>query len=241
MTDAIYAGDAGYFKTCTCCGETKAAQRFSKERRWGDGFCSSCKDYKASSAREWAKKNPEQVSGRYMSLSPDRRADIQRKRLEKLLTTPGAIEKTRERARDYYAKNREKVLARMSSQEGREYSRIKMQEKMRDDAFRLHSNISRAIRASIKDKYRRPWETLVGYNLNELMTHIERQFLPGMTWENHGKGKGKWHIDHIVPRSSFGYDSAEHPDFAACWALANLRPLWSDENIRKHAKRLFLI
>ncbi len=116
-----------------------------------------------------------------------------------------------------------------------------MREKMKDDGFRLHSNVSRAIRGSIKDKGRRSWEDLVGYDLTTLRQHLEKQFLPGMNWQNHGVGKGRWHIDHITPRSLFSFSSASDPDFKACWALPNLRPMWSEQNISKHAKRLYLL
>ena len=80
-------------------------------------------------------------------------------------------------------------------------------------------------------------EVTLGCSWEEFVVHIERQFLPGMTWGN----RSKWHIDHIVPRSSFSYSSPEDDDFRACWALTNLRPLWAIENIRKNAKRTFLL
>lgn len=86
---------------------------------------------------------------------------------------------------------------------------------------------------------RRSWFNVVGYTAKELRDHLERQFLPGMTWEN--RGANGWHIDHIVPISAYKYDSPEHPDFRACWALANLRPLWAMDNIQKKDKRLYLI
>src|SRR3546814_3330220 len=41
----------------------------------------------------------------------------------------------------------------------------------------------------------RSWEILVGYTVADLMAHLERQFLPGMSWDN----RGEWHIDHIRP------------------------------------------
>jgi hypothetical protein len=41
------------------------------------------------------------------------------------------------------------------------------------------------------------------YTLAELERHIERQFSNGMTWEN----MGKWHLDHVLPLSSFTYES----------------------------------
>ena len=42
-------------------------------------------------------------------------------------------------------------------------------------------------------------------------------------------------------QSDFAFTSPDDPDFKACWALTNLRPLWGDKNISKHASREFLI
>lgn len=104
--------------------------------------------------------------------------------------------------------------------------------------YRLRYAMSNGIRVSLLgSKSRRRWETLVGYTVDDLMRHLERQFLPGMCWSNYGK----WHVDHIVPDSSFDYTTPECPDFRAAWALTNLRPLWALDNIRKSDKRLFLL
>lgn len=105
--------------------------------------------------------------------------------------------------------------------------------------FRVYTSVSTLVRRSLHDrKQGRKWETLVGYTVNELAAHLERQFVRGMTWDNYGSD---WHIDHIVPRASFTFDGAEHPEFRACWALTNLRPLWAEDNLAKNAKRQHLI
>ena len=92
-------------------------------------------------------------------------------------------------------------------------------------------------RAFGSKKAGKSWRSFVDYSLEELMSHLEKQFLDGMTWEN----RGEWHIDHIIPRSSFEYDDPCDPDFKACWALSNLRPLWAIDNIRKNARITNLI
>lgn len=94
---------------------------------------------------------------------------------------------------------------------------------------RMSGGIKQALRAR---KAGRKWETLVGYTVFDLMAHLEKQFVDGMTWGN----MGQWHIDHIIPKSVFNYTEAEHIDFKRCWALTNLQPLWAADNIRKHAK-----
>lgn len=99
---------------------------------------------------------------------------------------------------------------------------------------RMRAGVQQAIR---KNKAGRSWETLVGYSLEALMLHLERQFAPGMSWAN----MGDWHIDHILPLAGFSYRSAEDTEFRAAWALTNLRPLWSSENQSKGASRTLLI
>lgn len=89
-------------------------------------------------------------------------------------------------------------------------------------------------RALRKNKAGRSWKTMVPYTWEELKAHLESQFQPGMSWDNHGE----WHIDHIRPRASFAYTSPKCPDFKECWALSNLQPLWASDNIRKSAKVL---
>lgn len=107
-----------------------------------------------------------------------------------------------------------------------------------DPSVRLHNSISVLVRRSLrKGKAGRRWETLVGYSLADLISHLERQFLPGMAWCN----LGKWHVDHILPRSMFDFNAADDPEFKACWALTNLRPLWRPDNLAKGSKRLHLI
>jgi len=74
--------------------------------------------------------------------------------------------------------------------------------------------------------------SLLGYTGKELAEHLELQFTDGMSWDN----MGEWHIDHIRPIASFGFDSTEHPDFKKCWALNNLQPLWARDNMSKGDK-----
>lgn len=73
---------------------------------------------------------------------------------------------------------------------------------------------------------------ILGYGPNEFITYIESLFQPGMTWENHGRGKGKWHIDHVRPISSFPLDTP----LSVINELKNLQPMWMEENVRKGKK-----
>ncbi|CAM8658420.1 hypothetical protein MCEMIEM13_01513 [Comamonadaceae bacterium] len=83
----------------------------------------------------------------------------------------------------------------------------------------------------------RKWSKYLGFTTDELRAHIERQFTKGMNWAN----KGEWHIDHIRPVASFDIQSIDSPEFRDCFGLHNLRPVWATENMRKGAKREFLL
>ena len=71
---------------------------------------------------------------------------------------------------------------------------------------------------------------------SELKSHLEKQFVNGMTWSNYGK----WHIDHIIPIDFFQYTNISDVEFKMCWRLENLQPLWASENIQKSNKILIV-
>jgi len=105
-----------------------------------------------------------------------------------------------------------------------------------DIKFRLDLRMSNGIYLSLKGKKNgRKWSSLVGYDVNELIKHLEKQFTPEMSWDNYGT---YWEIDHIIPRSYFEYIGAEDLSFKTCWSLKNLRPLEKSANRIKHNKLL---
>lgn len=77
---------------------------------------------------------------------------------------------------------------------------------------------------------------LVGCDLDELRTHLESQFHPGMTWGNHGY-EG-WHVDHIRPLAAFDLSDPEQQKQA--FHFSNLQPLWKKDNLDKGTKSSFV-
>jgi hypothetical protein len=139
------------------------------------------------------------------------------------------IEKKRRNSRRWARKFR-----RLYPEKHREYeSKRRKNKRATDKKYALSNNMRAAIWQTIKGNKRgRTWQGLVGYTVDELKRHIEKQFTEGMSWDNYGK----WHIDHAIPISVFNYETPEHEDFKRCWALENLQPLWAMENIIKNAK-----
>ena len=81
-----------------------------------------------------------------------------------------------------------------------------------------------------KNKSKSTMELLGVPNIDFFKTWIECKFKPGMTWEN----RHLWHIDHILPCSSF--DLTKPEEQAKCFHYTNLQPLWASENLAKGSK-----
>ena len=88
--------------------------------------------------------------------------------------------------------------------------------------------LKRALNSSGRKKNDRT-ELLLKYTRAELKSHIESQFVDGMTWDN----RSEWHIDHIKPLSLFIKEGETNP--AIINALSNLQPLWAKDNLSKGA------
>jgi uncharacterized Zn finger protein (UPF0148 family) len=210
------SGSTPNMDKCELCG--KPFQRRARKR-----FCSECAPiHRATTIQKWAKDNPEknrEKSQRYYYRHPEKVAECKAR---------------------YKAEHHDRMLAYSRSEHRRHL--VREWEKARresDPGYVLSKRVAHGIRLAIKSrKAGRQWEQMVGYTLRDLMRHIERQFAPGMSWENHGS---VWHIDHIQPVSAFEFSSVEEASFRECWALSNLRPLWAEENMSKFNKRMYLI
>jgi len=137
-------------------------------------------------------------------------------------------QKTREQRRGYSRKwraaNREKVRAKQRRADA------KLQQ---NPLHVLKKRIKARLRQMLKGQSLGSTEKILGYTQAHLCQHIERQFSEGMTWDR--LMKGDIHIDHIIPVCRFNFNGVDHPDFKACWALTNLRPMWAIDNQRKQA------
>ena len=159
----------------------------------------------------------------------------------------------------YYVKNREKRLKYFSDWQKENYEhrkkymdeyREKNSDRIRivkrtyektrkhnDPLYKLISNFRTAIYQVLKENNigkNGHYFEILGYTPEELISHIEKQFKDGMTWDNYGD----FHIDHKIPISSFNIKEIGDSEFMKCWSLSNLQPMWGEENIRKSNKIL---
>ena len=229
-------------KRCSRCEKIKSVNEFYR-RKDKNKYRSECKKCSSEQNKKYREKNLEKMrenDKRYRENNPKKIKERYRKWREK----------NPEYGKEHYQNNLEyyKGKARMQTKNNPEYNKEwkknnpkryrKAQRKANKKFYsipknRLSSNISTLIYYSLKgNKKSNHWEDLVGYTLQDLMAHLENQFKEDMKWNNYGK----WHIDHILPISSFNFNSYENKEFKQCWALKNLQPLWASENKSKGAK-----
>ena len=196
-------------RICKKCNVEKSIIEFYENKARKDGFDYLCKKCRCEYSRNNKRKN---------------------------------IIKVKERDIIYYQKNKEKINLRhkeynkthkrkYSKKYSKKYAREWREKARNNPTYRLNNNMRNAVKKSLKDKINKHWEKLVGYTRVDLQIHLENQFREGMTWENYGR----WHIDHIIPKSIFYINGANSKGFKQCWALENLRPLWAEENNKKKA------
>jgi hypothetical protein len=140
-------------------------------------------------------------------------------------------EKIQEASRKRLAKKKQDPLFRKQlTEKKRIYKNRKKQE---DPIYKMKLNISKLILESIRrygwGKESKTFE-LLGCDWKIFKSHIENQFVDGMTWENHGQFG--WHFDHIKPISS----GKTQDEINKLNHYTNFQPLWWYDNLRKSDK-----
>jgi len=141
------------------------------------------------------------------------------------------------RGKNWYQKNKEKVNNQTK------YWKKRNPDKLKESWRRWRKKESSKAIIFMRDSLRRVLKTekngrtehILGYSRHELKLHIERQFLKGMKWDNHGE----WHIDHITPISVLLEQGISDPKVINC--LTNLKPVWAKDNLSKNNKVEYLI
>ena len=105
------------------------------------------------------------------------------------------------------------------------------QKRTTDVNYQLMTNLRTRLTQAIKHHAKRGSAVRdLGCSIEFFNHYIAGKFIPGMTWENYGK---VWHLDHIIPLSSFNLENRE--EFLKACHYTNLQPLWATTAIaREH-------
>jgi len=213
--DAKAAGYKRFFTGVPCLRE------HIEERLTSNGACLAC-------VRELQNKryasNPEAVrAARYAWITANKDRHLKNHRDGAKARYWANPEKHRAKLRGRRAENPEKWRAR-----DKEY---------RSDPIRGLAHTARVLTGGAMRRagYGKTTKTaaLLGCSFEFLLTHIERQFLRGMTWAN----RSLWHIDHILPIAS----AKTEAEAKSLCHFTNLRPMWARDNQSKKDKITHLL
>ena len=147
-------------------------------------------------------------------------------------------ERRKEQRKEYYKNNKERLKAihkeydKNNKERRKQYKKEYTRERRKvDPLFKMSCNLRTRTFQAFKNKgYSKNTKTqeMLGVNWEVCKAHIERQFIKGMKWSNHGE----WHIDHIIPLASANTEEG----LKKLCHYSNLQPLWADDNLIKSDK-----
>lgn len=138
--------------------------------------------------------------------------------------------------REYRKRNLAKIIERVKEwvSANRDHYNAHLRNKRKiNPQFAIANNMRGRINTALRTvglRRNKPLEKMIGCSVVQLMSHLERLFLPGMTWQN----RRQWHVDHITPCAAF--DLQDETQRARCFHFTNLQPLWARDNLRKGAR-----
>ena len=207
-----------FVKECSKCSVTFEVNMFHKDITSKDGYYPSCKICKNN----------------YMCETKDTRAVVGKLYRDKNL------DKAREASLNCYYKNKtvylEKQKIRYQNDKEIIYEKLRIKRNT-DFLYKLKHNIKGTISSTIKNflvngRKSKRTEEILGCTFEEFKTHIEKQFLNWMSWENYGNVceqidyNCSWDLDHITPISS----AKTEEDIYLLNHWSNFQPLCSKVN-----------
>lgn len=232
-------------KACTKCKIHKPLSEFHNCKSTSDGKFSACKECRNTYNREKSREIGHDVLSRRAIERKGKEEYKKQSRDYYLRNKEATIKRNNEwRKRNPEARKKEysrnKAAAIERSRKWVKENPEKRKQVARDYAKRFYNDpenrpviisrklLSRVLSLTGKRKNTKT-EKELGYTHAELKAHLERNFLEGMSWENHGE----WHVDHVIPVSEMVSLGVTCPKKIN--ALKNLLPVWASDNLKKHS------
>lgn len=211
-------------KKCYKCQEIKSDEEFCKNKRYKDGLHDICKTCK----KEYNIQNEDKIK--------EYRGKTRKKAIEyseKYRSVPKNREIMKKQNMGYY-KNKTKEEIRENNKKSIEsgYKKRWSRERYKNN---LNHKLSMILRVrlldALKGKANKTQSAicLLGCSIEQFKEHLENQFRPEMTWENHGE---MWEVDHIISCNSF--DLTDYEQQKQCFHYSNIQPLFKTTEIAKN-------
>lgn len=222
-------------KTCTKCKAVKHLSEFNKNKSTSDGLQCQCKVCHRNSINKSKQKHKKKACSKCKAVkhisefcknksTSDGLASqcrVCHSQICKLYRKKN-LERIRAAEKKYSANNRQKINLRRKKKRAT-CPKYRMQ-------HRLRARLRDALHGSNKSA---STMALLGCSIEYLKQYIEQQFTANMSWEN----RGSFHLDHIIPISSFDLTDPEQQ--RQCFHYSNLQPLNAKENLMKGSRILY--
>jgi hypothetical protein len=226
-------------KICSKCKEKKDIKHFSKSKRTLDGLQNICKGCAAKMQSEWYQNNKEkhaQYGKDWIKSNKEQRQESQKQNYLKNKA------KHQKQMKEWYQNNKE--IAKENSYKWNNTNRDRVINNTRNYSKKrinidINYKLTKILRTRLYSALKKGQKTGsavkdLGCSIEELKIYLECKFQDGMSWDNYGL-KG-WHIDHIIPLSTF--DLSNPNELRKACHYTNLQPLWAEENLNKGNKIL---
>lgn len=205
-------------KICTKCNILKSNLEYYKSS------FNTCKQCRKQYTKEYKKKNRK----KYNELN------------KKYLKNPINMEKYKLAVKKWKLKNKQAVYE--YNKNWKNNNKIRLNElarahdkkrKQEDINYKLKKLLRNRLYDALKGNYKVGSAVRdLGCTIEQLKLHLEYKFQSGMTWNNWTING--WHIDHIIPLSSFNLSNKEELLIACNYT--NLQPMWAKDNLTKSNK-----
>ena len=184
-------------KNCKICNQILPLEQFNKaSKSTYSSYCKQCKrnkskiEYNSEIRKQYYEKNKVRIKQYYL--------DTKEQHIKRALNwVKNNQEKSSQIWKEYFQNNKKKK---------KEYIKTRY---TNDPIFKIVKLLRSRIIQVLKNKKQDKSINFLGCSPKEFKLHLEKQFLPEMNWDNHGK---IWEIDHIIPINkggSFNYTNTQ--------------------------------
>ena len=194
-------------KICCYCKTEKRIGGFYKDKSRKDGISNKCKICANDKNRKYAIDNKEKLDEYKKEYNKNHKEDM------------------KQYNKEYYKNHKEDII-----RNNNEYEKMKLDT---DPTFKLIKSLRRRTQLALKGNTKsEATKELLGIASDIFTKWIEFQFIdPEMSLNNYGS---YWHLDHVIPISSFDLSDKEQQRKAFNWI--NVQPLEASKNIQKSDK-----
>lgn len=212
-------------KTCTKCRGVKSSKQFFRRLKSKDGlssWCKTCVSIYNSNNR-----------ARLREYKSEYDLENRDKLKQYYIDNKGRMNEVRRR---YYSNHKDEISKQKKQYYTDNKTRINWYCKNRrkcDINYKITCNLRKRLGKAIRRSQKRGSAVQdLGCSIGEFKSYINSKFQDGMTWNNYGRYG--WHIDHVIPLSSFNLGNRD--EFLKACHYTNLQPLWARDNLSKGSR-----